>query len=418
MSQQGSADPEKASSEKTCFVIMPYGMKKDIDGKEIDFEEIYHYVIKPAVESLEGFICLRCDDIEAPGWVHERMLTHIYEDPIAIVDTSTLNANVFYELGVRHALKKSVTVLIHNEGTTWPFNIAGLNSIKYSTGPRGVDEAKKKIATFIVNGLNDPQHTDSLVYNVLPDLQVGKSSARVARRLTQVRVWEYPLARDTQSCIGLVSGDRENLAIGDIWASSENTDMQMDRFYGTSTSATIRYLGAKKHPITGRVIEDTIGDELATQLGDEKQVAPTAVIVTGPGELRRNNNVKWIFHVAAVTGEPREGYRSIERIERCVTAAFRRAASVEVRDDPPTSILFPVFGTGPGGGHLHDHAERCIDAAVECLESGLGGSVRKAYFYAWSDVAWEIIEGIMERHRSLQGARKIGSDSAGEYNAG
>jgi len=238
-------------------------------------------------------------------------------------------------------------------------------------------------------------------------LRVEKGSARVARRLTQVRVVEYPLVRDTQSCIGLVSGDRENLAIGDIWASSENTDMQMDRFYGTSTSATIRYLGAKKHPLTGRVVEDTIGDELAAQLGDEKQVAPAAVIVTSPGELQRNNNVKWIFHVAAVTGEPREGYRPIERIERCVTAAFRRAASVEFRDDPPASILFPVFGTGPGGGDLHDHAERCIDAAVECLESGLGGSVRKAYFYIWSDVAWEIIEGIMERHKRLQGARKI-----------
>jgi len=407
VSWQASAGPEEASSEKTCFVIMPYGTKKDIDGKEIDFEEIYHYVIKPAVESLEGFICLRCDDIEAPGWIHERMLTHIYEDPIAIVDTSTLNANVFYELGVRHALKRSVTVLIHNESTTWPFNIVGLNSIKYTTGPRGVDEAKKKIVAFIVNGLNDPQHRDSLVYNVLPDLRVEKGSSRVARRLTQVRILEYPLARDTQSCIGLVSGDRENLSIGDIWASSENTEMQMDRFYGTSTSATIRYLGAKKHPITGRVIEDTIGDELAARLGDEKQVAPTAVIVTSPGELQRNNSVKWIFHVAAVTGEPREGYRPIERIERCVTAAFRRAASVEFHDDPPTSILLPVFGTGPGGGDLHDHAERCIDAAVECLESGLGGSVRKIYFYVWSDVDWEIIEGIMERHKSLQGARKI-----------
>jgi O-acetyl-ADP-ribose deacetylase (regulator of RNase III) len=412
MSPQGPAGPEKASSEKTCFVIMPYGMKKDIDGKEIDFEEIYDYVIKPAVESLEGFICLRCDDIEAPGWIHERMLTHIYEDPIAIVDTSTLNANVFYELGVRHALKKSVTVLIHNAGTTWPFNIAGLNSITYSTGPKGVAEAKKKIAAFIVNGLNDPQHTDSLVYNVLPDLRVEDSSARVAKRLTQVRVREYPLAREKQGCIGVVSGDMENIAIGDIWASSENTDMQMDRFYGTSTSATIRYLGAKKHPVTGRVIEDTIGDELAAQLGDEKQVAPAAVVVTSAGELRQNNNVKWIFHVAAVTGEPREGYKPIERIERCVTAAFRRAASAEFRDDPPASILFPVFGTGPGGGDLHDHAERCIDAAVECLESRLGGSLTNAYFYAWSDVAWEIIEGIMERHGSLQGARQSEFDGA------
>ena len=117
---------------RICFVIMPYGQKEDADGQVIDFDEIYQYIIKEAVDKLPGLACQRCDDIDAPGWIHERMLRHIYEDPIAIVDTSTLNANVFYELGVRHALRRSTTVLIHRAGTTWPFNIAGLNSIESS----------------------------------------------------------------------------------------------------------------------------------------------------------------------------------------------------------------------------------------------------------------------------------------------
>jgi O-acetyl-ADP-ribose deacetylase (regulator of RNase III) len=181
----------------------------------------------------------------------------------------------------------------------------------------------------------------------------------------------------------------------------------MDRFYGTSTSATIRYLGARKHPLTGKVDEDTIGNELAAKLGDEKFVAQAAVIPTSSGELRKNNNVKWIFHVAAVVGEPREGYRPIERIERCITNSFKRAASDEFQHDPPTSILFPIFGTGPGGGDLKEHAERCITTAVECLESNLWGSIRKAYFYVWTDTAWKICEGVIERHGGLQGAQKV-----------
>jgi len=386
---------------RICFVIMPYGQKEDIDGQVIDFDEIYQCIIKEAVDMLPGLVCQRCDDIDAPGWIHKRMLRHIYEDPVAIVDTSTLNANVFYELGVRHALRKSVTVLIHRAGTTWPFNISGLNSIEYNTTPRAVKEAKKKISAVIASALKDPEHTDSLVYNALPDLRVESGPARVAKRLTQVLLWEYPLVSDPESCIGLVSGDRENLTIGDIWANSENTDMQMDRYYGTSTSATIRYLGAKKHPITGKVMEDTIGDELAAKLGSEKQVDPTVVIPTGPGELRANN-VKWIFHVATVVGEPREGYRPIERIERCVTTVFKRAASAEFQNDPPTSILFPIFGTGPAGGDLRDHAARCINAAVECLTSRSGGSVRKAYFYIWTDVALEICQKLIAEHKGLR----------------
>jgi O-acetyl-ADP-ribose deacetylase (regulator of RNase III) len=386
---------------KICFIIMPYGKKKDVDGQEVDFDEIYEYVIKKAVDSLDGFECLRCDDIEKPGWVHERMLNHIVEDPVAIVDTSTLNANVFYELGVRHALRKSVTVLVHREGTSWPFNIAGLNSIKYSTGPKGVEEAKKKICSFIVNALKDPEDVDSLVYHAVPGLRVEKGPVKAPKQLMKVEVFEYPLTQNPKKRIAVITGDREYLTVGDVWVNSENTDMQMDRFYGTSTSATIRYLGAKRHPTSGRVIEDTIGDELVRKMGSEKQVDPATVIPTGPGALQKNN-VKWIFHVASVIGEPREGYRPIERIERCVTNALRRTADDEFRNDGPTSILFPIFGTGPGGGDLKEHAERCINAAVEYLESNPSSSIQSVYFYAWSDVALQICQGVAQRHHSLK----------------
>jgi hypothetical protein len=243
-----------------CFVIMPYGTKTDVDGKAIDFDEIYEYIIEEAVKKLEGFECIRCDNIDEPGWVHKRMIQHIFEDRVAIVDTSTLNANVFYELGVRHALRKGVTVLIQREGTTWPFNIAGLKSISYTTNPRGVKGAIDAIATFISNALKNASHVDSLVYDVIPDLRVEAGPGRREERITKVQVFEYALVHCPGKRIGLVTGDRENLKIGDVWVNSENVDMQMDRYYGASTSATIRYLGAKKHPITGKVVEDTIAN--------------------------------------------------------------------------------------------------------------------------------------------------------------
>jgi O-acetyl-ADP-ribose deacetylase (regulator of RNase III) len=392
-------DEQATEGARTCFVIMPYGLKTDADGEEVDFDEIFEYVIKSAVEGLSGFSCVRCDNIDAPGWVHDQMVRHIFEDRVAIVDTSTLNANVFYELGVRHALKRGITVLIHRAGTSWPFNIAGLKSIKYTTGPRGVDEAKEKIRAFITNALKQPDQTDSLIYSVLPDLRVERG--RGSQRLTRVQRFEYPLNSRPDCVLGLVSGDRENITVGDVWVNSENTDMQMDRYYGTSTSATIRYLGARKHPVTGKVEEDTIADELAHTLGGEQYVAPATVVVTGAGALS-GNGVKWIFHVAAVVGEPREGYRPIERIERCVTSVFRRAASPEFAADPPTSILFPIFGTGPGGGDLRDHAQRCVDGAVQALEADVADSVRSVYFYVWTDEALRICEGVIERHDGLR----------------
>ena len=384
-----------------CFVIMPYGIKKDVDGKEINFDHIYEYIIEKAVKRLEGFNCVRCDNIDEPGWVHRRMIQHIFEDRVAIVDTSTLNANVFYELGVRHALRKGVTVLIQREGTTWPFNIAGMQSISYTTDLKGADKAINDIERFISNALNNPKNVDSLVYEVLPDLRVEAGPVRRQERITKVQVFEYALVNCVGKRIGLVTGDRESIKIGDIWVNSENTDMQMDRFYGTSTSATIRYLGATKHPITRKVEQDTIADELISKMGKEKSVDPATVIPTGAGELQQNNNVKWIFHVASAIGEPREGYRPIERIERCVSSALKRADAAEFRGEKPLTILFPIFGTGPAAGNLKDHAERCIKAAVDYLESHPDSSIGVVSFYVWGDGDLPTCRQVMESHPGL-----------------
>jgi O-acetyl-ADP-ribose deacetylase (regulator of RNase III) len=386
----------------TCFVIMPFGRKKDIDGKEIDFNQIYEQMIRKAVGSIAGLKCIRCDDIEEPGWVHERMLTHIVEDRVAIVDTSTLNANVFYELGVRHAVRKGVAVLIHRQGTTWPFNIAGMNSIEYRTTPKGMEEARTRIASFIANALNNPKSVDSLVHLAVRDLRVAHGPARVEKQLTKVEAFEFPLADNPDRRIGLVTGDREHIKVGDVWVNSENTDMQMDRYYGKSTSATIRYLGARKSQ-TGRIEEDTIGEALTRELRGEKSVHPTSVIATEAGSLRENNNVKWIFHVASVVGEPREGYRPIEAIERCVTKALQLTEKAPFHNDALGSILFPIFGTGPGGGPLEVHAERCVNAAINYLESNAESPVRVVYFYAWSDVALETCKAVVQANERLRG---------------
>jgi len=379
-----------------CFVIMPYGNKNDIDGKEIDFEKIYESIIKVAVASVDGLECVRCDDIDKPGWIHERMLRHIFEDRVAIVDTSTLNANVFYELGVRHALKKSVTVLISRKGTTRPFNIAGLNSIEYSETDTGAVAAQKAIRDHITNGLKSPDQPDSLVYFAVPNLRVE----RAPKRLTMVEIHKFPLVKDPARSIAFITGDREDITVGDIWVSSENTNMQMDHFYGKSTSATIRYLGAKKDH-RGVMIEDTIGEDLRRKMDGALVVDPATVIATDPGALKQNN-VKWIFHVASVMGEPREGYRPVSRIDHCVKNALRKAGEDEFKNAGVASMLFPILGTGPAGGTVQEHAQICVNAAIEYLES-VAGPIGDVYFYVWSDVDLETCLAIARNHPELKG---------------
>lgn len=162
-----------AVAKKTCFVIMPFGQKVGLDDETIDFDVVYEHLIKEVVRDKLKLNITRSDEIQTPGWIHREMLRHILEDDVAIVDITTQNANVFYELGVRHALRKSVTVLIRKKSTKIPFNIEGMRIIDYELTLPGARQAQKKLEAFIRNGLEGAEN-DSRVYDVFPDLHVSR----------------------------------------------------------------------------------------------------------------------------------------------------------------------------------------------------------------------------------------------------
>jgi O-acetyl-ADP-ribose deacetylase (regulator of RNase III) len=64
-----------STPKKKCFVIMPFGDKKDAEGNEINSDVIYTHLIEKAVESLKELEmeCVRCDKIAESGWIHSRM---------------------------------------------------------------------------------------------------------------------------------------------------------------------------------------------------------------------------------------------------------------------------------------------------------------------------------------------------------
>lgn len=387
-----------------CFVIMPYGKKMGAGGRRaIDFDKVYEGMIVPAVDGFLDLRCVRCDRIDEPGSIHKRMMTQIFEARVAVVDTSTLNANVFYELGVRHALKRSVTVLIQEDGTESPFNIAGMATIRYAATKQGMANTKDTIRAYIRNALANPNGSDSLVYEALPQLRVQRAQQQVSKfTVTHYRLTDCPKTGTGRRRVGFVTGDRRDIDVGQIWVNSENTNMQMDSFYGKSTSATIRYLGAEKDAI-GMVVRDTIGDALRAQLNGCLVVDPATVIPTTAGALEATNKVKWIFHVAAVIGQPLVGYRPIEQVDQCVKAALRLANRQDFASDEIRSILFPIFGTGPGGSDVESTVRACLDSAVDHLERGIDQprGLCDIYFYVWGLVDLEVCNAVAAKNPSL-----------------
>ena len=117
-----------------CFVLMPFGTKPDpTGGKDIDFNRVYKVAIKLAIIDA-GMEPIRADEEKTGGIIHGPMFERLLLCDFAIADLTTANANVFYELGVRHTARPATTVTIFAKHQPIPFDINFLRSLPYSLG--------------------------------------------------------------------------------------------------------------------------------------------------------------------------------------------------------------------------------------------------------------------------------------------
>src|ERR1700692_4369269 len=104
--------PGKADMKPLVFVAMPFGLKWDVTHSfQIDFDHVYERGIKPAVD-LEELEVIRADEEQGGGVIHLPMFERLLLAEIAIVDVTNQNANVFYELGIRHAARPRSTIIV------------------------------------------------------------------------------------------------------------------------------------------------------------------------------------------------------------------------------------------------------------------------------------------------------------------
>lgn len=120
-----------------CFVLMPFGKKSSNVGSMIDFDAIYQDLISPAING-SGLEPLRADEEMTGGIIHKPMFERLILCEYAVADLTTANANVFYELGVRHAVRPWSTVLMFaKESGQLPFDVSPLRVMAYNLTSEG-----------------------------------------------------------------------------------------------------------------------------------------------------------------------------------------------------------------------------------------------------------------------------------------
>ena len=111
--------------ELHAFVAMPFGVK---EGR--DFDRIYTDYIKPAL-SAAGFRVFRADQEQRAGSIQADMFQELLLADLVVADLSIDNPNVWYELGVRHALRARGVVLIQSQRDYQPFDIYTDRKLRY-----------------------------------------------------------------------------------------------------------------------------------------------------------------------------------------------------------------------------------------------------------------------------------------------
>lgn len=122
-----------------AFVVMPFGKKKGMDGQPFDFNEIYKTLIKPALEEA-GFEPFRADEETASGDILTDMFQELLLADLVLCDLSIDNANAFYELGIRHALRKRGVAHIQAGRAYMPFDVFNVRTLPYHITPEGVPD--------------------------------------------------------------------------------------------------------------------------------------------------------------------------------------------------------------------------------------------------------------------------------------
>jgi len=136
------------SSEDTCFVMMPFA---DPHGS------YYEKVFKPAIQKA-GLRAVRADaEIFATGKIMDQVWRGISSAKILVSELTTRNPNVFYELGIAHALRKPVVLVSSNEEDV-PFDLHHIRVIYYDvTDPFWGTKLIEKVAENILSAIKNPE---------------------------------------------------------------------------------------------------------------------------------------------------------------------------------------------------------------------------------------------------------------------
>ncbi|EGQ8609044.1 hypothetical protein GNT15_23600 [Vibrio parahaemolyticus] len=210
---------------KSCFVVMAIG-DQTFEGKNITASELrdrYTGLIKESIESAsEDIEVIRADEVSTSGSISTDIFKRIMLSDYVVVDLTYPNPNVFYELGLRHAIRNK-TILIKEKGSkNNPFDISGLRYIEYEDTGAGLRKLKEQLSQTFAQYEEAPGHVDNDFLAIA--LSMGLCFQKIVRDPKKEAKKKAMQAMFKNKELLAAFSDPEDKHIAELFANTENLD--------------------------------------------------------------------------------------------------------------------------------------------------------------------------------------------------
>lgn len=169
--------------DKKCFIVSAIG-EADSEAR-IHGEWFLDGIVYPAFEQFPRYDIKRSDLIRVPGMIDGQIINHLMDDDLVIADMTFLNANVFYEIGIRHVAQKPIIHMFRKDvNFRIPFDVNSFRAIEFEVHrPSFIRNAKDALIDYIASTENPNFHVENPITRARGSQQLEQNATPAERVL-------------------------------------------------------------------------------------------------------------------------------------------------------------------------------------------------------------------------------------------
>ena len=173
-------------NKKTSFILMPFAD---------EFSDVYEYLIVTGLQDA-GYTVKRADDIKSQSNIIGDIIENIIKSDLIVADLTGANPNVYYELGIAHALNKKV-ILITQEIDELPFDLRSYRVVSYSTHFAKMNQAKDELCEIASGAFNEtlpfgnPVNDFGKINSILAETKKSINSSELIDHTEDMGLFDY-----------------------------------------------------------------------------------------------------------------------------------------------------------------------------------------------------------------------------------